>query len=103
MVWWPWANYYMVWYDMMQYNMLIATACVDKRMDALTQQTLRKEFNNCTMLVIAHRINTIMDSDRVMVMDNGKIIEFDKPSVLLGNRNSVFSSLVKDSHQFVKS
>jgi ABC-type multidrug transport system ATPase subunit len=60
-----------------------ATASVDTETDALIQQTIRSEFATRTVLTIAHRLNTIMDSDRVMVMDHGKIVEFDAPLTLL--------------------
>lgn len=71
-----------------------ATAGVDVKTDASIQRTIRQEFKNCTCLTIAHRLNTIMDSDRVLVMDAGKAMEFDKPSALLENPNSMFSQLV---------
>jgi len=64
-----------------------ATAAVDNQTDALIQETIRKEFASCTIITIAHRIDTITDSDRIMVMHNGRVVEFDSPSVLL-NRSS---------------
>ncbi|KAF5283711.1 hypothetical protein FQR65_LT13746 [Abscondita terminalis] len=74
-----------------------ATANVDAHTDAVIQHTIRKKFRNCTVLTIAHRLHTIMDSDRVMVMDAGRIVEFDHPHLLLQNRNGVFSSLVQQT------
>ncbi|KAF9419224.1 hypothetical protein HW555_004151 [Spodoptera exigua] len=74
-----------------------ATANVDPQTDALIQKTIRKQFATCTVLTIAHRLNTIMDSDRVLVMDQGVAAEFDHPYILLSNPNSKFSSMVKET------
>ena len=60
-----------------------ATANVDYYTDNLIQSQLRNEFSDCTVLTIAHRLNSIIDMDRVMVLDAGNIVEFDKPYVLL--------------------
>jgi ABC-type multidrug transport system fused ATPase/permease subunit len=72
-----------------------ATANVDYKNDALIQKAIRREFKNVTVLTIAHRINTIMDYDRVMVLDAGQIIEFDSPNELMKREESVFYSLAK--------
>ncbi|KAI1280801.1 Multidrug resistance-associated protein 1 [Halotydeus destructor] len=74
-----------------------ATAAVDLETDSLIQSTIRKEFSDCTIFTIAHRLNTILDSTRVMVLDKGEIVEFDNPQVLLQNPASVFYSLAKDA------
>ncbi|XP_071497740.1 ATP-binding cassette sub-family C member 5-like [Diadema antillarum] len=71
-----------------------ATAAIDTETDSLIQTTIRQEFKDCTMLTIAHRLNTILDSDKVLVMDDGKVAEFDKPSALLADPNSMFSGMV---------
>ncbi|XP_063922509.1 multidrug resistance-associated protein 1 isoform X6 [Zophobas morio] len=74
-----------------------ATAAVDLETDDLIQRTIRSEFKDCTVLTIAHRLNTIMDSDRVIVLDQGKIVEFDSPPNLLKQHQSVFHSMCKDA------
>ncbi|KAF9913827.1 hypothetical protein BX616_009512 [Lobosporangium transversale] len=71
-----------------------ATAMVDVETDALIQKTVRKEFKDRTVLTIAHRIKTIMDSDRVLVLDRGYVKEFDAPEVLLARKDGFFYSLV---------
>ncbi|CAL9687902.1 unnamed protein product [Knipowitschia caucasica] len=73
-----------------------ATAAVDLETDDLIQNTIRKEFSHCTILTIAHRLNTIMDSSRVMVLDAGRIVEFDSPSNLL-DKHGHFYSMAKDA------
>ncbi|XP_053207952.1 ATP-binding cassette sub-family C member 3-like isoform X2 [Panonychus citri] len=75
-----------------------ATAAVDVETDELIQKTIRTEFADCTIITIAHRLNTIMDYDRILVLDQGKIKEFDSPSNLLANDKSVFYSMVKESN-----
>ncbi|CAH3017451.1 unnamed protein product, partial [Porites evermanni] len=74
-----------------------ATASVDLETDKLIQQTIKSEFKESTVLTIAHRLNTIMDSDRVLVMDRGTVIEFDTPQALLRNKHSFFYGLVHRS------
>ena len=72
-----------------------ATAAVDLETDDLVQATIRQEFSECTVITIAHRLNTIMDSNRVMVLDQGKIAEFDSPDNLLANKETIFYSMAK--------
>ena len=78
-------------------NRLCSTAAVDLETDDLIQATIRKEFENCTVLTIAHRLNTILDYDRIMVLDKGSISEFDTPKKLLEDTNSIFYSMAKDA------
>ncbi|KAH7366157.1 hypothetical protein KP509_18G065700 [Ceratopteris richardii] len=73
-----------------------ATASVDAQTDAIIQKIIRVKFNDCTVISIAHRIPTVMDSDKVLVMDAGRVKEFDKPTNLLLNSESLFSSLVNE-------
>ncbi|KAK0171316.1 hypothetical protein PV328_009061 [Microctonus aethiopoides] len=74
-----------------------ATAAVDLETDDLIQRTIREEFKDSTILTIAHRLNTILDSNRVIVLDKGKITEFDDPKVLLQQPTSAFYSMAKDA------
>ncbi|KAM6186730.1 ATP-binding cassette sub-family C member 2 [Rhynchocyon petersi] len=60
-----------------------ATAAVDLETDHLIQTTIQNEFSHCTVITIAHRLHTIMDSDKVMVLDNGEIVEYGSPEELL--------------------
>lgn len=74
-----------------------ATAAVDVETDAMLQTTLRSNmFKNRTIITIAHRINTILDSDRILVLDHGAVAEFDTPSVLV-QKKGLFYELVKEA------
>lgn len=70
-----------------------ASSSIDLETDYLLQQTLRTEFADCTTITIAHRLATIMDSSRVLVLDAGTVKEFDTPAALLANPNSLFTHL----------
>nr|CAD7576118.1 unnamed protein product [Timema californicum] len=72
-----------------------ATANVDPQTDALIQNTIRLKFAECTVLTVAHRLNTIMDSDKVLVMDAGRMVEFASPHNLLQNKNGHFYQMVQ--------
>uniref|UniRef100_A0A8C7QWV3 Multidrug resistance-associated protein 4 n=1 Tax=Oncorhynchus mykiss TaxID=8022 RepID=A0A8C7QWV3_ONCMY len=72
-----------------------ATANVDPRTDELIQKTIRDKFRECTVLTIAHRLNTIIDSDRILVLGAGMIQEFDEPYVLLQNQESALYRTVQ--------
>ncbi|KAF9199460.1 hypothetical protein BGZ49_010396 [Haplosporangium sp. Z 27] len=74
-----------------------ATAAIDIETDNAIQRALRREFSDCTVLTIAHRINTIMDSDRILVLEKGQVAEYDSPQKLLQNKNSIFYSLAAKS------
>ncbi|CAM1502994.1 Fc.00g077700.m01.CDS01 [Cosmosporella sp. VM-42] len=74
-----------------------ATAAVDIETDALLQGTLRSPlFSNRTIITVAHRLNTILDSDRVVVLDKGEVVEFDTPSNLM-KKQGVFHGLMKQA------
>ncbi|KAK7154854.1 hypothetical protein R3I93_009716 [Phoxinus phoxinus] len=74
-----------------------ATANVDPRTDELIQKTIREKFKECTVLTIAHRLNTIIDSDRILVLDAGRIHEYDAPHVLLQNQNGILYKMVQQT------
>ncbi|XP_011505689.1 PREDICTED: multidrug resistance-associated protein 4-like [Ceratosolen solmsi marchali] len=74
-----------------------ATANVDHLTDALIQKTIRINFKDCTVLTIAHRLNTIMDSDKVLVMNNGEAEEYDHPYVLLQKNNGHFVKMIEQT------
>ncbi|XP_045534711.1 multidrug resistance-associated protein 1 isoform X2 [Papilio machaon] len=74
-----------------------ATAAVDLETDELIQKTIRSEFASCTVLTIAHRLNTIMDSTRVMVLDKGQLVEYAPPEQLLQDKTSIFYGMAKDA------
>uniref|UniRef100_A0A8C3ALC2 Multidrug resistance-associated protein 4 n=1 Tax=Cyclopterus lumpus TaxID=8103 RepID=A0A8C3ALC2_CYCLU len=74
-----------------------ATANVDPRTDALIQKTIRDKFNKCTVLTIAHRLNTIVDSDRILVLDGGTIQELDRPFTLLQNKEGALYRMVQQT------
>ena len=59
--------------------------------------TLKLVLDNCTVITVAHRIKTIINYDKILVLDNGEIVEFDKPDVLLKNQNSLFYELYHKS------
>ncbi|PKU86433.1 putative ABC transporter C family member 15 [Dendrobium catenatum] len=70
-----------------------ATASVDTATDNFIQKTIREETGRCTVITVAHRILTVIDSDLVMVLNEGKILEFGSPSELLKDKSSAFSQL----------
>ncbi|XP_046989234.1 ATP-binding cassette sub-family C member 4-like [Schistocerca americana] len=74
-----------------------ATANVDPHTDSLIQKTIRQKFSHCTVLTVAHRLNTIMDSDKVLVMDAGRMVEFDHPHILLQKKDGMFSKMVRQT------
>ena len=73
-----------------------ATASIDLSTDALIQQSLRDEFS-CTILTIAHRLITIIDYHKVLVLDGGRVVEFDTPAALLRKEGGAFKALVAET------
>ncbi|XP_068126625.1 ATP-binding cassette sub-family C member 2-like [Hyperolius riggenbachi] len=73
-----------------------ATASIDMETDNLVQSTIRKAFTDCTVLTIAHRLHTVLDSERVLVLDAGRVVEFDEPQRLI-QKKGVFSKMVSEA------
>ncbi|KAL2941533.1 ABC transporter C family member 3 [Bienertia sinuspersici] len=73
-----------------------ATASVDTATDNMIQKTVREQTSECTVITVAHRIPTVIDNDLVLVLDQGKIIEYDSPAELLKDNSTAFSKLVKE-------
>ena len=74
-----------------------ATASVDVETDSIVQRTIREIFSDCTIITIAHRLHTILDSDRILVLESGRVRELDSPVNLIANPSSAFASLVRDA------
>merc|ERR1712071_162405 len=74
-----------------------ATASIDNETDATIQRMIRENFSDATVLTIAHRLNTIMDCDRILVLDDGHIAELDTPENLLGKEDGHFKAMVEKS------
>ena len=75
-----------------------ATANVDFKTDRLIQDVIRDKFKDSTVLTIAHRLSTIMDYDKVLVLNGGRVVEFDKPEVLIRN-GGLFAELAEHANQ----
>nr|CAI5818820.1 unnamed protein product [Callosobruchus analis] len=74
-----------------------ATANIDESTDQLIQAAIRSNFSECTVLTIAHRLNTITDSDRVLVMHDGQALEFGPPVELLANQEGAFARMAREA------
>lgn len=70
---------------------------MDIQTDLLIQETIKKNFANCTVLMIAHRLNTIIECDKILVMEDGRVVEFEHPTKLIENNDGYFHSLVSQS------
>ncbi|KAF5206531.1 ABC transporter ATP-binding protein/permease VMR1 [Thalictrum thalictroides] len=73
-----------------------ATSSVDTATDNLMQKTLKQHFSESTVIIIAHRIKSVLDSNLVLVLDNGQLVEYDSPDKLLKNKSSSFAKLVNE-------
>jgi ABC-type multidrug transport system fused ATPase/permease subunit len=74
-----------------------ATSAVDMETDALIQRSIREEFQDSTLIVIAHRLSTIADFDKILVMGDGKALEYDEPKLLMEKENGAFRKMVEES------
>ncbi|KAI8360647.1 P-loop containing nucleoside triphosphate hydrolase protein [Mortierella sp. GBAus27b] len=74
-----------------------ATSAVDLQTDLLIQETIKKNFAHCTVLMIAHRLNTIIECDKILVMEDGRVVEFEHPAKLIENEDGYFHNLVSQS------
>uniref|UniRef100_A0A3P9JD61 ATP-binding cassette sub-family C member 5 n=1 Tax=Oryzias latipes TaxID=8090 RepID=A0A3P9JD61_ORYLA len=74
-----------------------ATAAIDVEADRLIQDTVSSALGSCTTLIIAHRLSTVMSCSRIMVLDNGQILEFDAPAALLADEKSRFRAMIEAS------
>ena len=74
-----------------------ATAAVDPSTDNLIQNTIRSQFQNWTILTIAHRLNTIIDYDKILVLDKGLVAQYGPPQQLIGEVDGIFYGLCHDA------
>ncbi|CAA7053044.1 unnamed protein product [Microthlaspi erraticum] len=73
-----------------------ATASIDNATDLILQKTIRREFADCTVITVAHRIPTVMDCTMVLSISDGRIVEYDEPMKLMKKEDSLFGKLVKE-------
>ncbi|KAK9869560.1 hypothetical protein WA026_003313 [Henosepilachna vigintioctopunctata] len=71
-----------------------ATANIDSQTDFLIQTTMKQQFSECTVLTVAHRLSTVIDSDKILVIDSGELVEIGHPYILIKNGNGKFQSMV---------
>ena len=67
------------------------------RTDAMIQETIRTQFKSCTVFTVAHRLHTVIDSDKILVLEGGTVVEFDSPGKLLENSNGYLTQLVNQT------
>lgn len=88
---WTQSEFYFI------YSQFVSKIMILIRTDELIQKTIRSKFAKCTVLTIAHRLHTVMDSDKVLVMDSGQAVEFGHPFELLLNSDGFFRKLVDNT------
>ncbi|KAM2227788.1 hypothetical protein ACFXTI_014561 [Malus domestica] len=69
---------------------------MDNTTDSILQKTIRTEFEDCTVITVAHRIPTVMDCTKVLAISDGILVEYDEPTTLMKNEGSLFGHLVKE-------
>ncbi|KUM62945.1 hypothetical protein ACN42_g4156 [Penicillium freii] len=79
-----------------------ATSSVDSDTDMLMQNVIQTHFKNQTVIAIAHKLHTVLDFDKVALLENGKIVEFDTPKALLSKEGSGFRTLLEAFHDSSK-
>jgi len=75
------------------------TSRIDEKTEELVTSMLNTCFKDCLLITIAHRIKTILESDKILVLDHGKIMEFDSPENLLADQGTIFSGIIKAYNQ----
>lgn len=75
-----------------------ATACLDHETDIVVQKILRECFKDCTVLIIAHKLNSVLWCDKVVILKDGGVVEYDSPSVLLKNKRSLLRKMVREDN-----
>jgi ATP-binding cassette subfamily C (CFTR/MRP) protein 4 len=73
-----------------------ATANIDPQTEELIYQTIREKFASCTVLTIAHKLKSVLDNDKILVLDKGEVIEFDEPSNLLADESTMFHKMAEE-------
>lgn len=73
-----------------------ATSSVDIETEDVIRKIINEDFFEATLIIVAHRISTVKNCNRIMVLDSGQVMEYDSPEKLLNNPNSFFSKLIKD-------
>lgn len=77
-----------------------ATANIDNQTDSYIQSVIKKHFKNCTVMTIAHRLDTVINCDRIVVLSHGSIVESGKPQDLLREKNSIFYNFLEETKSF---
>ena len=91
----------MIFFEILKRNKIIlideATSNIDIKTEQTILETIQEQLKDCTVLTIAHRLKTILYCDKVLVIEQGRVAEFDAPSNLLKHENSLFYSLYKEA------